>query len=65
MGPVRRDRTELGASIYYLERPVAGDVSPHSSDMDLRKFNSTGDVNESKPTFKHRRPTRTRKSVSV
>lgn len=63
MGPIRRDRSELGASSYYLERPVSENISPNSSDSDVKKSNSCGDMTLPKPARPKR--FRARKSVSV
>lgn len=63
MGPVRRDRSELGASSYYLERPISEGGTPNSSDSDIKKSNSCKDVTDLKLNKPKR--SRARKSVSV
>lgn len=63
MGPIRRDRSELGASSYYLERPISENVTPVSSESNIKKSNSCGDMTELKPGRPKR--LRARKSASV
>ncbi|EEB14700.1 hypothetical protein Phum_PHUM319000 [Pediculus humanus corporis] len=61
MGHVRRDRSELGVSVYYLERPVT-EVTMNSPGNEIRRSNSCNNVRILK--LKPRR-NRSRKSVSV
>ncbi|KAL0272017.1 UNVERIFIED_CONTAM: hypothetical protein PYX00_005155 [Menopon gallinae] len=62
MGPIRRDRSELGASGYYLERPFS-DVAMNASEFNLKKSNSCTDMASVKSVKPKR--LRARKSVSV
>ncbi|KAK6637979.1 hypothetical protein RUM44_008403 [Polyplax serrata] len=61
MGPVRRDRSELGASGYYLERPIS-ELTLSSADCEVTRSCSCGDVSILKLKSKR---IRSRKSVSV